>query len=169
MKLNFEDFFITPEDYEFFQKLSQEEKIMFLYDLLCEQSYGTGSADDEDVFEDVILDDDDVALIDPSKIDSNGLINDLDIIAEQFEKLMSDKVSKSFDFNNEVSVIVLNNFVVFNSNDINLISKELRILQEDGYIIKKHVTTPKVQRIFQKQKICLIYELLGQIPPFSKN
>jgi hypothetical protein len=42
--MNFSDFFISVEDYDFFQSLPNSEKILFAYDLICNDSYGTGSS-----------------------------------------------------------------------------------------------------------------------------
>ena len=41
--MNFNEYIIDQDDYEFFDSLPKDEKILFLYDLICEDVYGTGS------------------------------------------------------------------------------------------------------------------------------
>ena len=41
--MNFSDYIIDESDYEFFESLPQDEKLLFLYDLICVEAYGPGS------------------------------------------------------------------------------------------------------------------------------
>jgi hypothetical protein len=43
--MNFSDYIIDESDYEFFVSLPQDEKLLFLYDLICEDVYGSGSVE----------------------------------------------------------------------------------------------------------------------------
>ena len=45
--MNFNEYIIDKSDYEFFDSLPKDEKIIFLYDLICEDFYGAGSIDIE--------------------------------------------------------------------------------------------------------------------------
>lgn len=169
MNFKFEDFVISPADFDFFRGLRKDEKLFFLYDLLCDQSYGLGSPTDEVMFEDIELDDEDIATIDPANKDANGFLTNFEDIATQYEKVMGDKFKASLDKYNDINVIVLNNFVVINSISLGLIEKEVLSLFEAGYIVKKHTTTPRSQRIFHHMKYCMVFELMGKIPAASKN
>ena len=45
--MNFNEYIIDQDDYEFFDSLPKDEKILFLYDLICEDVYGVGSTNIE--------------------------------------------------------------------------------------------------------------------------
>jgi hypothetical protein len=166
MDLNFDDFNISKGDMDFFNSLSKTEKLWFLYDLLCDQSYGTGSADEDVQY--IELDEADVATIDPKNKDSNGFLKNFEDIADQYNK-MAEQLDATIDKSLDIHVLMLNNFLVFNSISIGLIQKEVKSMFDDGYILKKYTTTVKSQRIFQHQKFCFVYEILGKIPKYSKN
>ena len=46
--MNFNDYIISDSDYSFFDSLPEDEKLLFMYDLICEESYGTGSENYEE-------------------------------------------------------------------------------------------------------------------------
>lgn len=169
MKLNFEDYIISPADFEFFEALRKDEKIIFLHDLLCDQSYGAGSAPEEVLFEEVEVDEEDVATIDPKNQDANGFLTNFDDIAAQYVKVLGDKFKSTLDKYNDINVIVLNNFVVLNAISLGLIEQEVKSLFDEGYIVKKHDTSEKSQKIFHHMKYCVVYELMGKIPKYSNN
>ena len=41
--MNFNEYIIDQDYYEFFDSLPKDEKILFLYDLICDDIYGIGS------------------------------------------------------------------------------------------------------------------------------
>ena len=45
--MNFNEYIIDQEDYDFFASLPKDEKILFLYDLICVDAYGVGSEEPE--------------------------------------------------------------------------------------------------------------------------
>jgi len=168
MDLNFDDFIITKGDFEFFQGLSKEEKLFFLHDLLCEQAYGVGSEDSDTEITEIVLEDGDLATIDPAQQDANGYLTNFEDIAVQYEKFAR-KMQATVDETLDINILVLNNYLVFNSISLGLIASEIRTMFEDGYIMKKYTTSVKTQRIFQHQKFCMVYEIMGKILPQCKN
>jgi hypothetical protein len=170
MKLSFEDFVITKGDFEFFEGLKPEEKIFFLYDLLCEEIYGPGSSVEETLFEDIELEEDDISLLDhPEEVGKQEFLTNFDDIAKTYERVMAGKMQVIADATLDINVTVLNNFVVFNAIDLDLIRQEVTSLGMEGYILRKHQTSAKAQRIFQHQKFCMVYEIMGKISGYSKN
>jgi len=170
MNLSFEDFVITKGDFEFFEGLKPEEKIFFLYDLLCEEVYGPGSSVEETLFEDIELEEDDISLLDhPEEVSKQGFLTNFDDIAKTYERVMAGKMQAITDATLDINVTVLNNFVVFNAIDLDLIRQEVTSLGMEGYILRKHQTSAKAQQIFQHQKFCMVYEIMGKISGYSKN
>lgn len=171
MSLTFEDFTITKGDFEFFEGLKAEEKIFFLYDLLCDEAYGTGSSvTDSEYDEDFDFEEADIDTI-TADIDANAdkFLSDFEEIATTYERVMAGKMQSVIDATLDINVIVLNKFVVFNAISLDLIRKELTSLGMDGYILRKHTTSEKSQRIFQHQKFCMVYEIMGKISGYSTN
>jgi pimeloyl-ACP methyl ester carboxylesterase len=125
---------------------------------------------EETLFEDIELEEDDISLLDhPEEVGKQEFLTNFDDIAKTYERVMAGKMQVIADATLDINVTVLNNFVVFNAIDLDLIRQEVTSLGMEGYILRKHQTSAKAQRIFQHQKFCMVYEIMGKISGYSKN
>ena len=131
------DFVIDHEDFKFFQGLPNTEKILFMYDLICEEYYDKGSITFEP---------------EPStQIDLKSLI---------------DKIVRP---ENNASVIILGKMVIVNSEIRDYYYDAVENLFLNGYLIVGRIMTDKQRYIFQKQKYCGMYEIIGVVDPINLN
>lgn len=70
--MNFNDYIIDFSDYKFFHSLPTDERLLFLYDLICDNAYGTGSYSE---YEDPIDFDTKMYEIIKSTINPNSKVN----------------------------------------------------------------------------------------------
>jgi len=128
--MNFDNFVIDKEDYLFFSELSDEAKILFLYDLICEGYYGNGS-----IYEEV----------------PEGEVN---------TKLLVDQVKGNLDLTADANVIIVHDTLIITSDDINQINSLLVDMITEGLIVGKCKLTNKAVEIFCHQKYYKAFEII---------
>lgn len=141
--MSFNNYYIDNEDYNFFASLPEDERIFFLYDLVCTNFYGAGS----------ITDLDGVA---PGTMDMNS---------ESYRVVISTILDQSIDKDARVNVIFLNDIVVFNSESKHFLNYALIDLAFDGVFLKKLSVPENIEDTFKKQSYYEVYQVIG----VSKN
>ncbi len=157
--MNFSDFVIDAEDFEFYESLPSSERILFLYDLICDESYGLGSI-----------------TTGPEKIESDYSYDtkyetkfDPEAFLSEFESKISSIIDRSIKDSAKSNLAFLNNIIVINSNYKNEIHVAAIELLEQGLLISKQTMTERMTRVFHKQKYCAVYKIIGHGQKFSMN
>lgn len=146
--MNFNDFIIDQEDYEFFNSLPKDEKLLFMYDLICEEAFGTGSTQVE--------------------IESTpDLKKDFDL--EPFKDHLSKIVEKSINPTAKVNVLLVNDKVILNSNCKEDLLDAITDMFMDGCIMIEYKMPLSVVGIFKQQAYCKAFVLAGRVQPISGN
>jgi len=128
--MNFDNFAIDKEDYSFFSELPSEAKILFLYDLICEGYYGSGSL---------------------YEVAPEG---------ERNTQLLVGEVKDNLDLTADANVIIVHDTLIITSDDINQINSLLVDMISDGLIVGKCKLTNKAVEIFCHQKYYKAFEII---------
>lgn len=142
----FDKFFIDEEDFDFYKSLSSSEKLLFLHDLICEESYGSGSTITEQ----------------PERLSVQEMI-------KRLEDSISMIIETSVQKNSVASLVILNNFAIINSNAKKQIVKVASDLVHNGYILTKFKITKQQSKVYKKNKFCTVYKILGKTQEISLN
>jgi len=145
--MNFNEYIIDQDDYEFFDSLPKDEKILFLYDLICDDVYGIGSINS--IPEDTTQD-----LNEPTKN-----------IKDELPKV----VAKSINEFSKVNILVIDNNIILNSDSKKYINEVIHDMINDGCILSKYVLSKKSLLIFKQQKYCQAYSIIGKEAKICKN
>lgn len=140
--MDFEDFFINDEDWEFYHELPNDEQILFVYDLVCEEFYGKGSIDEEE----------------KGQIEVENF--------QEFLNKLSDKLDNQYT---DISILQLNNHLVFNSEDKKLLQSSVLDYFNKGYILTRLDMSSQVTLLFHKMRYCEMYFIIGQTEKISLN
>lgn len=149
----FNDFTINKADFDFYNNLTKEEKIWFLHDLICSNSYGNGSTE----------------IVKPSTKPDNMVLADFDTIVDSYEEQMKFLVNSTINLENEVNVLIVNKFVVINAISEEAAEDELFDMFYEGFVMVPYPISPKAVHVFQHQDICVVYEILGKERGFCEN
>lgn len=142
--MNFKDYIIDEDDYKFFGTLPKDEKLLFIYDLICDDYYGAGSVDVPEMsFTPITLE----------ELDS------------RFQTIVSGNINENVD----VNILILNNKLIVNSNSEDLLNKTIKDMILDGMILSKYIMTERMTFIFQQQRFCKIYTILGKEDKICNN
>jgi hypothetical protein len=133
--MDFEDFFINDEDWEFFEELPNDEQILFTYDLVCEEFYGSGSVTEEE----------------KRQIEVNNF--------EDFLDKISDKLVNKFS---DVSILQINNNLIFNSEDKKLLNQHVLEYFLEGYLLERINMSKQITVLFHKLRYCEMYRIVGK-------
>lgn len=139
----FNKYYIGSSDYDFYKSLPEEEKLLFLHDLICTDYYNNGTA-----------------------VDLNYIYKDSeyeysdDINSNSYRTLISEVLDQAIDRDSQVNVIFINELVVFNSNSIKNMSYAILDLAFDGVILKKMDVPENIEYIFKKQEYCQVFKVL---------
>ena len=136
------DFFINTEDREFFNELPNDEQILFTYDLICEEYYGKGSTDEE-------------------------VKSHLDI--ENFQDFLDTLSDKLVDTDSDISIVQLNNYLIFNTEQKGLIRDTVLEYFQLGYILSHVDMSQRVTILFHKQRYCEMYYIVGKTNKIIPN
>ena len=136
------DFFINNEDREFFDELPNDEQILFTYDLICEEYYGKGSTDEE-------------------------VKSHLDI--ENFQDFLDTLSDKLVDTDSDISIVQLNNYLIFNTEQKGLIQDTVLEYFQLGYILSRVDMSQRVTMLFHKQRYCEMYYIVGKTSKIIPN
>lgn len=140
--MHFEDFFINDEDWEFFEELPSDEQILFVYDLVCEEFYGAGSVSEEE----------------KGRIEVDNF--------EDFLDKISDKLVNRFA---DVSILQINNNLIFNSEDKKLLNQHVLEYFLEGYILEKIDMSKQITFLFHKLRYCEMYRIVGKTNQIHLN
>lgn len=143
--MNFSDYIIDEEDYKFFDTLPKDEKLLFLYDLICEDAFGPGS----------------VEPLPPSAALSTSM-SLLDKVSE-FEDKLYNIISANINETAKVNLLIINDTIVINSNSEDFLKEAVSEMLEDGVILTNVPLTPKTTPFFHQQKYCKMYVVLGKV------
>lgn len=144
--MNFNDYIIDEDDFIFYESLPTDERILFLYDLICEDAYGPGSIIEEDI----------------TPIDFKDMI-------KNFEDKLGMIIEASIKDSVKVNIAFVNNLIVFNSNSEYELDLAVRDLMIEGMILSRFKMTESAKRVFHKQKFCKIYHIIDRVAGFSMN
>lgn len=156
--MKFSDFFISVEDYNFFTGLSDSEKILFVYDLICNETYGSGSSEVNTI--DYIINNP----LKDTKVSKINQVNSPDFIA-----MLKSMISDSIDLDSVVNVFFINNFVIINSDYRSEIRNAVRNLFTNGLILVKMRPGKSTLSLFKHQKHLSVYHIAGQSSKLSSN
>lgn len=145
--MNFNEYIIDQDDYEFFDSLPKDEKILFLYDLICDDIYGIGSINS--IQEDTTQD-----LNEPTK---------------NIKDELPEVVAKSINEFSKVNILVIDNNIILNSDSKKYINEVIHDMINDGCILSKYVLSKKSLLIFKQQKYCQAYSIIGKELRICKN
>ena len=149
--MNFNEYIIDQEDYDFFASLPKDEKILFLYDLICVDAYGVGSEDPES--EDLEFED----------------RPDFEKDIEHFKDRLSSIITGSIDPDAKVNVLIVNDKIILNSNSLELLNESIAEMFMDGCVMFKYKLTDAALKIFKQQEYCKAFTLLGRNEKISIN
>ncbi len=156
--MKFSDFFISVEDYNFFTGLSDSEKILFVYDLICNETYGSGSSEVNTI---------DYIINNPRKDTKVSKINQVN--SPDFITMLKSMISNSIDLDSVVNVFFINNFVIINSDYRSEIRNTVRNLFTNGLILVKMRPGKSTLSLFKHQKHLSVYHIAGQSSKLSSN
>jgi len=145
--MNFNEYIIDQDDYEFFDSLPKDEKILFLYDLICDDVYGIGSINS-------ILEDTTQDLNEPTK---------------NIKDELPEVVAKSINEFSKVNILVIDNNIILNSDSKKYINEVIHDMINDGCILSKYVLSKKSLLIFKQQKYCQAYSIIGKEAKICTN
>jgi hypothetical protein len=140
--MQFNDFFINTEDWEFFKSLPVDEQILFVHDLICEEYYGKGSIDE---------------------------VEKENIKLHNFVEFLERITNKLYDYDHGFSVLFVNRHIVFNSESKELLYNTVATYFERGYILRKVDMSKQVTMLFHKMRYCEMYHILGIENKISMN
>jgi hypothetical protein len=145
--MNFNDYIIGESDFEFYESLPEDERILFLYDLICDDAYGQGSMEPPQLL---------------TEVEVKELVND-------FTNKIGSIISASIKDDAKVNVIFINNTIIFNSNNLADLKEAVLDMILDGYILSKFKMTPQAEEVFHKQDYCFMYTIIGQTDEICLN
>jgi hypothetical protein len=149
--MNFNEYKIDESDYEFFGSLPKDEKILFLYDLICEDFYGLGSLEQV-----------------PSSVTSLKL-GDFDTFLKEFESKLYQIVKATIQSDSEANILFINDKVIINSESDNGLTDAVLELIISGYVLIEQQLSIKQLSIFHQQRYCKVFNLIGFVDPISLN
>jgi len=156
-RMNFKDYIISESDYSFFDSLPEDEKLLFMYDLICEESYGTGS----DTLEEPN------AKYDTAEIKSD--LNKFDTIVDTFKNKLQTIIASSISEKAPVNMMFLNDKLIINSKSLALIADTVNQMILTGYLLSEQILTKPQRKVFHQQKYCKVYTMLGKVNRISEN
>jgi hypothetical protein len=149
--MNFNEYIIDESDYEFFGSLPKDEKILFMYDLICEDFYGAGSVDTE-----------------PLPLVSFKLGN-FDTFLKDFESKLYQIVAATIRSDSEANILFINDRIIVNSESEDSLSDAVLDLMLDGYLLQEQQLTLHQMSIFHQQRYCKVFKILGTGNKISLN
>jgi hypothetical protein len=127
--MDFEQYNIDADDYEFFSSLPDDEKILFIYDLICDSYYGIGS--------------------------TQSFSADIESFDDYVHSLISDNIDHSAPAN----IIFINSFVIINSNSKKHMNHAIQALVTDGLMLRTYKISEKTKQVLKHQKFFRVFEI----------
>ena len=143
--MDYNDIEFDESDYEFFTSLGTEEKLLFLFDLLCTNFY------EEFPESDVVV---------PATYEElTGPLQDTVVGA----------IDYAFSREADVNIVFVNDFIVINSDDEKKLKLSAREIFMRGFIISEMKIPKKERDLFQRSAYCRVYSIIGRNDPLIKN
>ena len=149
--MNFNDFIIDQEDYDFFQSLPKDEKLLFIYDLICEEAFGPGSVTIE------------------TNTDFKPEVSDFAFELDNFKDHLSKIVEKSINPEAKVNVLIVNDKIILNSNSEDFLNDTIHDMFMDGCIMTTYKMSEPTLKIFKQQSFCKAFILAGRSGRIGEN
>jgi hypothetical protein len=149
--MNFNEYKIDESDYEFFGSLPKDEKILFLYDLICEDFYGSGTTEQT-----------------PS-VSVSFKSDTFDNFIKDFESKLYKIVANTIQSDSEANILFINDKVIINSESNDSLSDAVLDLMLDGYVLKEQQLSLNQLSIFHQQRYCKVFKILGTVGEISLN
>lgn len=145
MNMAFDEFFVDSSDFNFYLSLPEDERLLFLYDLICTDYYN-----EEEVHY-------------PNEIDSEDLSSNIN--SRSYRDVVSAVLNKAVDLNAHVNVIFINELVVFNSDSKRNLSYAILDMAFDGVFLDKIDVPENLIECFKKQEYFEVYKVLEITEP----
>ena len=149
--MNFSDYIIDKSDYEFFESLPMDEKLLFLYDLICDDIYGAGSDESMQFTEPVIE------------------VNEFESMLKDFENKLYSIVSAFINNNEKVNIFIINDRIILNSESLSKLNDAVQSLFINGYILREHELTINSLIIFHQHRYYKAFNIIGRSSRISLN
>lgn len=140
MNMAFEDFFVDSSDFNFYLSLPEDERLLFLYDLICTEYYTEEVHYPEEQF--------------------NTENFSSDINSHTYRDVISSVLTKAVDLDAHVNVIFINELVVFNSDSKRNLSYAILDMAFDGVFLSKIDIPENLINVFKKQEYCEVYKVI---------
>lgn len=140
MNMAFDEFFVDSSDFNFYLSLPADERLLFLYDLICTNYYTE---------EEIDL---------PTQFDPENFSTDIN--KHTYREVISTVLNKAVDLNAYVNVIFINELVVFNSNSKKNLSYAILDMAFDGVFLDKIDIPENLIDVFKKQDYCEVYKVI---------
>jgi len=144
MNMTFDSFYVDSSDFDFYMSLPEDEKLLFLYDLICSDYYEEQE-------------------IEASQFTADNFSNDIN--TNSFRNVISAVLDKAIDYNSYVNVIFINEIVVFNSPSKRNLSYAILDMAFDGVFLKKLDVPDNLIDVFKKQAYCEVFKVLDISDP----
>ena len=141
--MNFSEYIIDESDYKFFGSLPKDEKILFMYDLICEDYYDVGSTD----------------LNSMSSISFK--LDNFDTFIKDFESKLYQIVAATIRSDSEANILFINDRIIINSELENSLSDSILDLMLSGYLLQEQQLTLHQMSVFHQQRYCKVFKILG--------
>lgn len=143
------DLILDDSDLDFYLSLPDTEKFIFLYDLLCTDSYMSSENDE-------------FAMNDLPVYESKHVLtsfNEEDLLA--FETKISTMVESSINVNINVNVLILSNIIIVNADDDASIIEAVTSFAISGVILTELQLKERLYQTFRKKNSCRVYFIIG--------
>ena len=127
--MDFSNYNIDADDYEFFLSLPNDEKILFIYDLICDSYYGLGST------------------------------QSFNADIESFDDYVHDLIANQIDHKAPSNIIFINSFVIINSNSKKNLNIAIQALITDGLMLRTYKISEKTKQVLKHQKFFRVFEI----------
>ena len=145
MNMAFDEFFVDSSDFNFYLSLPEDERLLFLYDLICTDYYN-----EEEVHY-------------PNEINSEDFSTNIN--SRSYRDVVSAVLNKAVDLNAHVNVIFINELVVFNSDSKRNLAYAILDMAFDGVFLDKIDVPENLIECFKKQEYFEVYKVLEITEP----
>lgn len=146
MNMAFEDFFVDSSDFNFYLSLPEDERLLFLYDLICTDYYT-----EEEIH------------YPEEQFNADNFSTDIN--KHNYREIISAVLNKAVDLDAHVNVIFINELVVFNSDSKRNLSYAILDMAFDGVFLDKINVPENLIEYFKKQEYFEVYKVLEITEP----
>jgi len=140
MNMAFDSFYVDSSDFNFYLSLPEDERLLFLYDLICTDYYNEEEINVTEQF-------------DVDNFSDN-------INSHSYRDIISSVLNKAVDLQAHVNVIFINELVVFNSDSKRNLAYAILDMAFDGVFLDKIDIPENLVEVFKKQDYCEVYKVI---------